>query len=377
MIKIGDFEYKTISDKKINFKNLLPYIYVTQLPLTVCPQCGHKLVPYKYAIKVSVSECIKTDGLACYECGIFISKNKKLFYEIEGKKLLDNTYQLKKELDVCPPSGIEKLRSDRGTLCQLTICSAQMALFFTIVVNKWLENTTKNIFHYSSSQALRILTAVFLKQREVYINGCKMYIEKINRGSLYANTHVKLIHPDIVLDVLPEDDGYRFPAKTHSEENNIYRIDGLVLGVKNRSLGTMPLLYDSKYNTCSVHRNDLLWFVHKYGLPINRIVRYNTDVPYQNQLGLNEESIMHVLGYSAKKDGPNQLARQALLASLIDSGQATADNIAKILSGLIRLKGYGNPQAASKWNEDLIFIQNYQPDLKMLDFVNAIRSKKS
>ena len=76
-------------------------------------------------------------------------------------------------------------------------------------------------------------------------------------------------------------------------------------------------------------------------------------------LNFNPDSILSRCGYSVR-EGISKEYRQAILAYILESKRATKHEILELVSGFIRLRQNRFPGACSRWEEDLLFVSQYQ-----------------
>ena len=76
-------------------------------------------------------------------------------------------------------------------------------------------------------------------------------------------------------------------------------------------------------------------------------------------LNFNPDSVLSRCGYSVR-EGISKEYRQAILAYILESKRATKHEILELVSGFIRLRQNRFPGACSRWEEDLLFVSQYQ-----------------
>ena len=98
-------------------------------------------------------------------------------------------------------------------------------------------------------------------------------------------------------------------------------------------------------------------FRKQYGLPYARLEN-KSKIPSE----LEEESELHLYGYTVRQNTLSEKARQAVLARLVDCGIMTKEKIHNHLSFLISLSENNSimNKAREKWQADLLFIDSYK-----------------
>lgn len=89
-----------------------------------------------------------------------------------------------------------------------------------------------------------------------------------------------------------------------------------------------------------------------------------SQVGKNQDYNLNQNSIITLYGYTAKKDVLTKDERQKILTFILEQKIATKAKILEILSHSIRFNGKksGNEMAVSKWRADMDFVNNYKID---------------
>lgn len=87
----------------------------------------------------------------------------------------------------------------------------------------------------------------------------------------------------------------------------------------------------------------------------------DTDAFYTNSawLGFAPDTILSRCGYSVKEGIP-RTHREAVLAYVLDSGKATKYEVLEIISRFINLRSAYLPAACERWQEDLLFVNEYK-----------------
>lgn len=99
-----------------------------------------------------------------------------------------------------------------------------------------------------------------------------------------------------------------------------------------------------------------------YGVLLGNIKLTNESF-LQSEVELAEESILHMCGYSVNQtDNLSPAIRQGILQYLIDSKVSNKPEIIDYLNFFIRRNGkkQNMSEAVRRWNEDLMWVREYQ-----------------
>lgn len=88
-------------------------------------------------------------------------------------------------------------------------------------------------------------------------------------------------------------------------------------------------------------------------------------------LNFRPDTILSRCGYSVREGVPKE-HRQAVLAYVLDSGRASKHEIIELITGFTKIRHTRMPAACKRWEEDLLFVSQYQiqrqPQVKGLTF---------
>lgn len=76
-------------------------------------------------------------------------------------------------------------------------------------------------------------------------------------------------------------------------------------------------------------------------------------------LNFRPDTVLSRCGYSVREGIPQE-HRQTVLAYILDSGRASKHEILEMITGFIRIRHTRMPAACKRWEEDLLFVSQYQ-----------------
>lgn len=369
-IQIAGTKHELFDPSRFNWKNVIPNVFVFSGELSICPKCGEReLRPYSFpALIKKQNRCVKIDGFACYHCNAAFSSKARLLNELERLRDTEMGYQLRRDFYL-PEDEVESrqkqfLSSDTA-YCQAALYAPEDVRIYT------LERVRRNCdgqqtVHYTSDEGLAMLTALYLSETKVELDGKTFVI-----GSCaYAKSKDKIfLSPNDTVEVTTRKGGGYYSADEETEQ-----LDALVFCHNSRRLEVLPVSFDKKTGEYFVDSAVLRGFYQKHGIPF---VKYSQKI--RNELvPLRDESYLHALGYNVgEQAGLNDDQRQRILADAADAGMPIQD-IRRMLDFLINLNRNkdGLRTACEKWEEDKEFISNYKINQDNFVFAGKVRGIK-
>ena len=369
-IKIAGSTHELVDPDRLNWKNVIPDVYLFSGSLSICPKCGvRELRPYSFpALIKKQNRCVKIDGFACYHCNATFSSKARLLNELERLRDTEMGYQLRRDFYL-PEDEVESrqkqfLSSDTA-YCQAALYAPEDVRIYT------LERVRRNCdgqqtVHYTSDEGLAMLTALYLSETKVELDGKTFVI-----GSCaYAKSKDKIfLSPNDTVEVTTRKGGGYYSADEGTEQ-----LDALVFCHNSRRLEVLPVSFDKKTGQYFVDSAILRSFYQKHGIPL---VKYSQRI--RNELvPLRDESYLHALGYNVgEQDGLSDTHRQQILADAADAGMPIQD-IRRMLDFLINLNRnkQGLRAASEKWEADKEFISSYKINQDNFVFAGKVRGIK-
>jgi len=369
-IKIAGSTHELVDPDRLNWKNVIPDVYLFSGSLNICPKCGvRELRPYSFpALIKKQNRCVKIDGFACYHCNAAFSSKARLLNELERLRDTEMGYQLRRDFYL-PEDEVESrqkqfLSSDTA-YCQAALYAPEDVRIYT------LERVRRNCdgqqtVHYTSDEGLAMLTALYLSETKVELDSKTFVI-----GSCaYAKSKDKIfLSPNDTVEVTTRKGGGYYSADEGTEQ-----LDALVFCHNSRRLEVLPVSFDKKTGQYFVDSTILRGFYQKHGIPF---VKYSQKI--RNELvPLRDESYLHALGYNVgEQAGLNDDQRQRILADAADAGMPIQD-IRRMLDFLLNLNRSkdGLRAACEKWQADKEFISSYKINQDSFVFAGKVRGIK-
>ena len=169
-----------------------------------------------------------------------------------------------------------------------------------------------------------------------------------------AHNGIRTDYPDDTLYV------YKGQIKCHRDKHRINQAMAILMNGNGRDIE----LNVSRCLDCNkffIHYNDYQRYRKEYGCLLGNIhMAKNGEL---NGMGydLSDESPLRLCGYSVREDGLTQTDRQNIIASCIESGGMTKEEVIRLLRWFVDFNGSkkGNENAVKKWREDLGFALSY------------------
>ena len=353
-----------------NWNNVISDIFLCVSDLSICPKCGARRVhPYNFPVLINnPHKCVKVEGTACYRCNIGFSAQSRVLSALEKQKSRESDFRLHKDYYIDPAIVQERLKQfERSTssYCQVTLYAMNDTRIYTIERDR-RKCDFDAVLHYANDIALSILTALYMEEPRVELEGKEYVI-----GScIYAKSKDKFfLFPNDTVEVVTRKGGGYYSADIGTEQ-----LDALVFCHNSRRLEVLPVSFDKKTGQYFVDSTILRGFYQKHGIPF---VKYSQKI--RNELvPMRDESYLHALGYNVgEQAGLNDDQRQRILADAADAGMPI-QNIRRMLDFLINLNRNkdGLRTACEKWEVDKEFISNYKINQDNFVFAGKVRGIK-
>lgn len=366
-IMIADIEKVIYAPSEMNWKGIVKTVCILPLGFKRCPKCHRKLSSYVFPIKVNEKECIKTDGMACRSCDTFYSISGKMFEALEMIRNQPGDYSLDRSINYQydAEAASKTFSETKSAYCQVVVCNSKELRTYVIAMDR-RECDRSGVVHYTSSIALKLLTALYLKRTQVLLNSDEPYLIVRERRPIH---HVMspIVEPTSSVSVIQKSGGGFFDPSA-----NVVQMDGLVFCSASRQLQVLPISYNKTDNIYYVDRYNFRRFCETYGIPIAKYVDFSTGIVRD----LNEESLLHMLGYNVgQADGLDEEERHKILADIVDSDIMKVYEIKNHLGFLIFMNK-SNPRrrlAVEKWKNDKRFIETYRRNHDNFVFVQSVQ----
>ncbi len=343
-------------------------VYIVPIGLKICPLCGKPLHAYTFAIPLVDTGFIHTNGRSCISCGAFFSVSPQFFKSLEHLRDQKNpkfSYKLDESFDV--KYSLEHARQILDTCPsvynQVTLVAKGAIKTYTIVTSKKDVSHENFVFHYSSPDALDLLTAIILKRNFVKLNNKRYLIAKIKYSDTNHQDTFRIISPSQPLFLESKSNGGYYSIKPH-----IIQVDGLLLFSKKPRLEIVPVSYNTITREYFVDPYVLRPLFKNHGYLINR-------VSFQSSFERREKSVLYSFGYNVSQSANLSAGeRQQILAQIVEAGYLEIYEMINFLDFLINTNGKKreNVLACEKWKEDIVFLRNYKRDPKYAIFMAEI-----
>lgn len=332
---------------------------VTVIPETalICPSCGGKLYTYKPIVPISKTEYINMEMDTCDVCHRFYSKHILVMDVLEDVTPEWITIINKEDL-------IYRIHLEYAQELDMMLNSL-VYVFAVIHPSEWHlykvvtdlkeRNTFRGILHYTDKIARQLMAAAYTGATTVQMNN-KEY-KMIPLFDRYKDSENCFIvgKADILTIEMRNNGGYYSPDKS------IRVYDGLLFAYKTQCLEVISLSYDTKTGIFYVDNRSFRVFTRKFGLPYCGDIDYCNSKRRDKKTMLNEESMLHILGYNVGiKDDLTDYERHELLSQIVEIGYMTIADIANHLEFLINMSGPSHPDSMKKWKSDLKYITEYK-----------------
>ncbi len=360
---IGDKEYQTYPINSVNLRYLCKYVYPTRIGFRRCPLCFRNIrVNYVYAICVSETECIKTQGITCHYCDAFFTTSCNLFEELETVRTKRSQYELRRDFAVdYDPKIFANISTDvPSAYKQVTLVRPGEYRTYTIVSDRKDCSINDGLIHYTNEIARAILTAHILGSPKVTISNQEYCIvkEKDCTGS-YRNK-LPYISPKTIVGIRTGKNGGLFDT-----DRDHILVEALAFFPQQNMLMPIRVTYDQERGIFVIDQRLLRRYAEQYGL---MLCKYGTlSKRGNNLLELRDESLLHQFGYNVNQtDNLSSEERQEILSMVMEAGIMAPYEIIRLLEFLISRNGnmIGNELAKWKWERDVEYVYNYKIEPK-------------
>ena len=362
-MRIGDTEYQTFPIRNVNLRNLCKYVYPTKIGFRRCPLCYRRIrMDYVYAVCISKTECIKTQGVMCQHCDAFFSMSYKLFEKLEHIRTSRSQYELRRDFlgDYDPKEYFKYATEIPSAYRQVTICRPGEYRTYTIVTDDKDCRYKNGVIHYTNEIAREILTAYILNRPAVLIQGKEYCIVKEKSCQSSSHSHLPYISPKTIVGIHTGKNGGLFDA-----DNDHILVNALAFFPQKNMLIPVTATYDRQRDMYIIDQRVLYRYAEKYGLMLCKYGRITKKDDRFSEL--HDESLLHQFGYTVNQaDNLSSGERQKILSMVMESRIMTPYEIINLLEFLIRRNGNlpGNLLAKMKWQQDLDYVYDYRIEPK-------------
>lgn len=327
------------------------HLYPSQVGIKYCPFCHQETVVTVCSVKsIKTGEVCHIKGRICRPCKSFFTVSMKLLEESLGSSKSSNSYKLHYDFVYGYNKGLySKIRETIPYIRQYILCSSSGLKAYTIT--KYMHDVDKanNVLHYTNEISLLLLTAENRKENTVKIDDREYTIERIYSGQDYINILDK--KSKVIIET-------KNNGGLYDPRSGIVQLDALVYTAHCDHLVVMNISYSTKEKVYYIDKKMFERFRKKHGF----IICSYGQISGINWNSLNEESLLHQLGYNVRWDnGIEEEERHALLLDIINCGIMDTHKIANHIEYLIQLND-GKKMlegAVSKWRNDLRFLLEY------------------
>lgn len=330
-------------------------VYVVSELKEECVICNKKLTTREMPIPVSESSCVYYRGKCCGE-HFLIKPSKKIRQLLSGNQYARHIktnvdYFFRNYLSACEVFAGKETYSILLLLKPIGKGNKVTNELALIVDNEKREiRSDIQIIDYKDGETRQLLTDVFRQgKKEVDYYGIRyhVYYRKLR------DSYTDLILHSIVIQ---SGGGYYSSIK-----NKRYKlIDVLMYSPCTKKYEIIHATYDSEEYMSFIDISIFWDFISKYGNPGIKIYPPKSNWLYSHFL--NEESLLHVFGYSVnQKDNLSDSKRCAILADVIDLELMQPQAIVRFLGGCAnRAGGQHYYEACAKYEHDIEFVKNYK-----------------
>lgn len=213
---------------------------------------------------------------------------------------------------------------------------------------------------------LKCKTAYIQKEDQATIR------EKVRQAGLRQNTEGNIVLQKVTPVPAPDE-----PVNLAIPQNTLYVCKGLIscnrnghnvesatgiMLAKNGAIIKINTNYCPQCRKYFISHDEYMRYRKLYGVLLGNIKLTNGSF-LQSEVELAEESILHMCGYSVNQtDNLSPAVRQGILQYLIDSKVSNKPEIIDYLNFFIRRNGkkQNMSEAVRRWNEDLMWVREYQ-----------------
>lgn len=387
MLKIGNTRYETYSIKNCNFKNQLPYIFVTPIEFDRCPICGELLKKdYVYGIQISKTECVKIRGNVCYSCKVLFNTYKFLLEKLEKIRINKDAYELRK--DYLTHYNKEKymfqFSKTKSAFKQYTIAQKGLVESYTVVYDMEKVNKDNHIIHYTDKIALTLIRSERNNDKFVQVNGKEYAIVNIKTKRV-ADEDINRDIENVVLKKIYFDD--QIPEL--STKKTVYVYNGNISCHKKHCveefraeieiLGRKMYFYVEYCYDCDkflIKYNDYKEYLKKYKFFPAKMNYYGNRYDDYDRA---EKSPLYLNGYTVSSSSDLATSdRQYILEFVMKYGILTKRKVLDYLEIFINTNGNKRNMewAVARWKSDKEFVLNYELDEKPIVCVGKIERRK-
>ena len=334
-------------------------LYPCPIGIKYCPFCHEETMTTNCSVKDrKTGEISKVPGRICRSCRSFFTVSMNMLEDTVGPASAHSSYEYHYELaDGYDKSVYSEISASIPYIKQFTLCSPKGLVTYTITKYKSDTDVKRNILHYSHKTSLLLLTASDRKENTVKIGEETFTIEK----SISGPDYIHIIDRNSKVIIEKKDNG-----GFYDPNQDVVQLDALVYAAHCDHLIVLNISYNRKEKVYYIDKKLFEVFRKVHGLLICEYGQMN-DTKWN---ALNEESLLHQLGYNVRYDNNmNDSDRQTLLVDIINCGIMDTIKIVNHLEYLLFLNEDREimKEACSKWTRDLQFLYNY--DKKHDDFV--------
>lgn len=394
-------QYPEPKNKKIPFKsfpkthsiwNHTKDIRYCKERINTCPVCKTKLTPSYTMLPYLPDKKYKVTGYECRKCfclytseayyveQVMLDNELSKGFTLDGISLWNYSAVIEqqrreKELKQQEKLNKERIKKDQSFLarqCQ----SAELLIRVRFDMDSKTEDKKiiickspndedieRNIILYKSEIGREFLSAAFATARNKHGSvGPKSFI--VLGEAVFKENKLS----DVTYNIMPENLFIRPGGGYIGELKNKFCeiVDLLVYSPYTQRYELMKATYNNDSYECYTDVSIYRTFIKKYGNP--GIIPYFMDKNgfYKKAIfkdcNLQESSLLNDYGYNVNaRNNLSAADRQEILSEIIDLGIVQVYEVADFLSWLIRTRSQ-HPEARMKWQKDLEFVEQYQPN---------------
>lgn len=351
-------------------------------PLKCCPQCDKMLDYYSFEIPITddnLNILHGIDGKYCLLCDTIYIYDKKsvikllqenlphYYASITRKRIHDIMNKIQSPAmdehnhEQNQDQNQVELRKYNSSVVMIIVSFQNgVSQKYVIVNDSKEENREVNAFHYSSNEALELLSAAFAKQRNQ--KGILLGQEYDVKLIVYKAEKTSALPEKFLPTYLTIQSGGGLYDK--SRAGHLEVVDMLVYSPFSQRYELIKATYDKCDEYCYMDISVYRRFVKDHGKPDLQLdfERYYGDRCFKDFDELKNQSILKVFGYSVKKgDNLSPQHRQRILAEIIDLELLTVKGVISLLDFFISTHNNDKySDARRKWEADKKFVAEYK-----------------